>query len=176
MTKSQQDKFNTARFELHQLLAQSALSRVPLLVVCWTFIRNSAMSLRSFINPCGSLATKMTLTVTQRLQNWYKTCEFIHWETYLPVLTLGIGNWTKYQTALSQWVTQDAYWLLSYLDKPFQCYSVRHSFSLHCSFFTDSQCSMKNKHNLFVLHFRMRSATDYNLSDIILQWLVSRSH
>jgi hypothetical protein len=30
---SQQDKFNTARFELHQLLSQPTLTRVPLLVV-----------------------------------------------------------------------------------------------------------------------------------------------
>ena len=29
----QQDKFNTARFELHQLLSQPTLTRVPLLVV-----------------------------------------------------------------------------------------------------------------------------------------------
>lgn len=78
------------------------------------------MSLRSFINPCGSLATKMTLTVTQRLQNWYKTCEFIHCETYLSVLTLDIGNWTKYQTALSLWVTQDVY----FTELSWQAFSV----------------------------------------------------
>ena len=34
----QHDKFNTARFELHQLLGQPALTGVPLLVVRFPFL------------------------------------------------------------------------------------------------------------------------------------------
>jgi len=38
----QHDKFNTARFELHQLLGQPALTGVPLLVVCFAFLMHIA--------------------------------------------------------------------------------------------------------------------------------------
>lgn len=37
LTATQKDKFETAQFELHQLLSQPNLNGVPLLVVCHLF-------------------------------------------------------------------------------------------------------------------------------------------
>ncbi len=70
----QQEKFETARFELHQLLAQPSLTGVPLLVVS---VPNglSAAYHRMRNNAFGSLGTRTTLRAMPPYRNLSERCK-----------------------------------------------------------------------------------------------------
>lgn len=97
----QKEKFDTARFELHQLLSQPSLSGVPLLIVCSASIIPGTAFLRTYIvaareqerprQPCASERAHQSIVCAGRALLRLQ-------------LTLFAGNWTRYKTDQSRYV------------------------------------------------------------------------
>ena len=72
---SQKEKFETARFELHQLLAQPSLTAVPLLVVSVPYMVSPEHSTIGYQITCSSLVTRTTFRAMPPYKNLSRHCK-----------------------------------------------------------------------------------------------------